>query len=111
MNAQTLTAAEVATMLARPRSWVYRHAHALGGFQPAFGAALTFSATRIREILEGKTHAIPDQGRQVESRQNDRRTQENAPVQNQGRGKSVGSRANPRNMARAGHTDPHGLLA
>lgn len=47
-----LTAQEVARVLNKSPDWVYRHKHALRGFQPAPECALVFSETVIQAIKE-----------------------------------------------------------
>jgi len=59
-----LTASEVADLLNVSPCWVYRHKHALGGFQPTPGAAVRFSENLIVSIKEG-THALPDAQRKM----------------------------------------------
>lgn len=102
-----LTADDVAARLQRSRAWVYRHKDALSGYQPGKGCALSFPEAVIKRIEEGN-HALPDERRQMESRQDDRRPKEDKNLQNQIGSKKVGSRARRRDLEAR---DIHGLLA
>ena len=87
-----LSARDVARVLSVSVNWVYRHKHALRGFQPAPGCALTFSETIIQQIKEG-TYGISTQGRSLEGGTNDRRTAKDKDLQNESGCKKMGGGA------------------
>ena len=102
-----LTAQEVAKALNVSPDWVYRHKHALRGFQPAPGCALAFPEKVIQEIQEG-TYGLSVEKRTLAGSQDDCRTAENEAVRYESRGAKVGGRAKHRHLAGA---DRHNLLA
>lgn len=104
-----LTAQEVARVLNVSPDWVYRHKHALGGFQPSPGSAVRFSENRIEEIKEGK-HAIPNAQREMAGKTYDTWEGENPHLHDKARSKKMGSRTGRRKME-IRFEDPFGLLA
>ena len=105
-----LTASEVAALLGVSPSWVYRHKDALKGFQPAHGCTVRFSENHIEAIKEGNISALFDAQRKVAGSQDDTRSAENKGLSDKNRGKALGSRTDPRQLAASGR-DPYGLLA
>ncbi len=97
-----LTARELAALLRKPVSWVYRHKRALGGFQPVRGGSVLFFENRI-----GEAYAVQDEKRQMESGADVRRHTPDADIRHETGCKKVGGRA----KARASLADPHGLVA
>ena len=106
-----LTASEVAALLNVSPAWVYRHKHALGGFQLDHCGAVRFSENHIEAIKEGKINALYDAQREVAGKAHDTRSVENKGIPDQGRGKTMGSGTNPRQLAASRDRDPYGLLA
>ena len=106
-----LTASEVAALLNVSPAWVYRHKHALGGFQLDHCGAVRFSENCIEAIKEGKTSALFDAQRKVAGKTDDTRSVENKSLSDQGRGKKMGSGTNARQLAAIRDRDPYGLLA
>lgn len=87
MQPKTLTAKQVAARLDKPIGWVYKYKDALSGFQPFKGCALTFFETKIKAFEEGEIHAISNEKRLVEGKQNDQWPEENSYLSNQNRSK------------------------
>jgi hypothetical protein len=105
-----LTAKEAADALRKSRVWVYRHASALGAFQPHTGCALSFPAAVIEQIKEGR-YAVPNGKREMAGAQDDRGRPENQDVQHKSVGKKMGGRAKSGRLAKGKREDPYGLLA
>ena len=106
-----LTASDVAAMLNVSPAWVYRHKHALGGFQLDHCGAVRFSENHIEAIKEGNISALFDAQRKVAGKTDDTWCAENKGIPDQGRSKKVGSGTNPRQLAAIRERDPYGLLA
>lgn len=106
-----LTASEVAALLNVSPAWVYRHKHALGGFQLDHCGAVRFSENHIEAIKEGKTSALFDAQRKVEGKTDDTWAGENQDLRYKTASKTMGGRANARQLATSRERDPYGLLA
>ena len=105
-----LTAQDVATLLRVSLPWVYRHKHALGGFQLSPGAAVRFSENRIEQIRTG-AYALPDAKREMTRDADDTGPRSHEVISDQGRGKKMGGRTKRRDVGSRDFTDPYGLLA
>jgi hypothetical protein len=105
------TVEQAAQALQKSRGWVYRHASALGAFQPQKGCALFIPASVIEAIKRG-SYAIPATGRQMESAPDDRRQAQDKDMRHEGASKSMGGNAKRKGLdKRSGYADPYGLLA
>ena len=106
-----LTASEVAALLNVSPAWVYRHKHALGGFQLDHCGAVRFSENHIEAIKEGNISALFDAQREMAGKAHDTWAGQNQDMRHQTASKNVGSRANSRQLAANRDRDPYGLLA
>ena len=106
-----LTASEGAALLNVSPAWVYRHKHALGGFQLDHCGAVRFSENHIEAIKEGKINALYDAQREMARDADDTGPRSHEIISDQGRGKKMGSGTNARQLAASRDRDPYGLLA
>ena len=113
MAAKPLTAKDVAVLLHKPTSWVYRNKEALGGFQPQRAGSILFSSAKIDKILRGEHALSNEEKRKMEGTKDDRRKASVKVIQHQkGRGE-VGGGAKLGGLGNTGRAggDPFGLLA
>jgi hypothetical protein len=104
-----LTADEAAKALRKSRAWVYRHASALGAYQPYTGCALSFPASVIIAIKEGR-YALSNEGRKMARPQNDNGCEEDENFCYESVGKTMGGRTKTRRMGQGARYDPYNLL-
>lgn len=104
------TVEEAANILNKSRSWVYRHASALGAFQPRLGCALSIPVKVIEAIKEGH-YALSNEGRTLARTPDDRREAPDKNLRHKGAGKSMGGGTKRTRLGKSGSADPYGLLA
>ena len=111
MNEDFYTVEQAAQVLNRSRAWVYRHAPALGAFQPRLGCALSIPVKVIEAIKEGR-YAVSNEGRPMARPQNDCRATEDENLFHKNPGKTMGGGTKGRKLEPRGiAADPYGLLA
>ena len=106
-----LTASEVAALLNVSPAWVYRHKHALGGFQLDHCGAVRFSENHIEAIKEGNISALYDAQRQMAGKTDDTWSTENKDLRHKTASQTMGGRSNSRQLAASRDRAPYGLLA
>ncbi|GAB6058449.1 hypothetical protein JCM31598_15660 [Desulfonatronum parangueonense] len=105
---KTYTAEQLANMLQKPKSWVYKHKQALGGFQPCVGGSLLFFEKKIWEFID---NAVSTKKRDVAGVCDGRgRTQEQGLLDKKG-GEGMGAKSG-KTVARVAEErhDPHGIF-
>ena len=104
------TVSEVAKLLQVSTAWVYRHKHALGGFQLQNGGALRFPQNCI-EIQRKDGYAVPNANGKMARYEDDMRTRQNIELYDKGGSQKMGSRTKSKRMVESRESDPFGLLA
>ncbi len=111
MSDNVLNVEEAAEHLHVSTAYVYRHKHALGGFQAVTGGRLLFFESRLNNLGD-TTSAVSDEKWKMEGRKDDRRAAKAKNIPNKKGSSLLGSSAKCQYMGRREElNDPYSLLA